>query len=119
MFSLIRGVIIVGLIFYFSPERDRGEPDQKPRGGEPPAAALPPPVTENGHAQDDLWNRLVGSFAREAVRSTVTGKAQESGLRLKEAALLPAASPKVASAEADQSSPGQSVRCIYRCDGTE
>jgi hypothetical protein len=120
MFSLIRGVIIVAVIFYFSPERDLSEPEQKARGAEGPAtAAAPPAVVEDGNAHDGLWNGIVGSLAEEVVRATVNNKAQEGGSRLKEAAWLPELSPKSAAAEAARSSPGQSVRCVYRCDGSE
>ena len=120
MFSLIRGVIIVAVIFYFSPERDLSEPEQKARGGEgPPTATMPPALVEDGNSQDGLWNRIVGSVTEEVVRTTVNSKAQEAGLRFKETAWLPETSPKSAAAEAGRISPGQSVRCVYRCDGTE
>jgi hypothetical protein len=120
MFSLIRGVIIVAVIFYFSPERDLGEPEQKARGGErPPTATAPPALVEDGNIHDSLWNRIVGSLTEEVVRTTVNSKAQEAGLRLKETAWLPEASPKSVAAEAARSSPSSSVRCVYRCDGTE
>jgi hypothetical protein len=120
MFSLIRGVIIVAVIFYFSPERDLSEPDQKARGGEaPPTATALPALVEDGNTHDGLWSRLVGSLTEEVVRTTVNGKAQEAGLRLKETAWLPEASSRSTAAEAARSSPGQSVRCVYRCDGTE
>jgi hypothetical protein len=124
MFSMIRGVIIIGLIFYFSPERDIGEPEQA-RGGEQ-TPTLSPPVAED--TQTGLWSRIVASLTEEAVRTTVTGKAQEAGLRLKEASLSLEPSQKSAPAEAvgsadrdaaGRASPGQSVRCVYRCDGAE
>jgi len=125
MFSLIRGVIIIGLIFYFSPERDRDEPEQQARGEPNSTATLSPPAAEDGGAQGGLWSRIVASLTEEAVRTTVNGKAQETGQRLKEAALsLQAPSPKLSreaqsSEGAGRASPGQSVRCIYRCDGAE
>jgi hypothetical protein len=128
MFSLIRGIIIVGLIFYFSPERDISEPEWQRRGERAPDATAPPALVEDGNTQDGLWNRIVGSLAEEAVRTTVNGKAQEAGLRLKEASLSLEPSAKSASADAvrsadrdaeGQASPGQSVRCVYRCDGAE
>ena len=119
MFSLIRGVIIVAVIFYFSPERDLGEPEQKARGGErPPTATAPPALVEDGRTHESLWNRIVSSLTEEVVRTTVNSKAQEAGLRLKETTWLPEPSPKSA-AEAARSTPGASVRCVYRCDGTE
>jgi hypothetical protein len=126
MFSMIRGVIIIGLIFYFSPERDIGEPEQARGGEQTPTPTLSPPVAED--TQTGLWSRIVASLTEEAVRTTVTGKAQEAGLRLKEASLSLEPSQKSASAEtarsadrdaAGRASPGQSVRCVYRCDGAE
>ena len=129
MFSLIRGVIIIGLIFYFSPERDLGEPEQQARGGErAPTSTASPPISEDGKSQDGLWNRIIGSLTEEVVRTAVNDKAQEAGLRLKEASLsLSQPAPKSASMEtarsdrdtAGRASPGQSIRCIYRCDGAE
>jgi hypothetical protein len=128
MFSLIRGIIIIGLIFYFSPERNTGEPEEQALGEPSPIATLPPFTAEDGSAQSGVWSKIVTGLTEEAVRTTVSGKAEETGQRLKEAALsLQAPSPKLPSAEtqssdragAGQASPGQSVRCIYRCDGTE
>jgi hypothetical protein len=119
MFSLIRGVIIVAVIFYFSPERDLSEPEQKARGEGPPTATLPPALVEDGNSHDGFWNRIVGSVTEEVVRTTVNSKAQEAGLRFKETAWLPETSPKSVAAEAAPTSPGQSVRCVYRCDDTE
>jgi hypothetical protein len=105
MFSLIRGLIIVGVIFYFSPARDTGEPEQQAAGGRMPVAAVSPPSSRGSNPEESLWDRIVGSFTEEVVRTAVNGKAHEAGLRLTEAA--------------GRDSPGQSVRCIYRCDGAE
>lgn len=130
MFTLIRGVIIVGLIFYFSPVRDRGEPGQQTgRGEREPASAAAAPATQAGLAQQGLWGWIPGSLAEDVVRTAVTDKAQEAGLRLKDqvARSLPERSPKAVSVatlppERDlalRGSPSASVRCIYRCDGAE
>jgi hypothetical protein len=130
MFSLIRGVIVIGLIFYFSPERDRSEPEQQALGDERGrTATISPPLPKDANRSDGLWSRIVGSLTGEVVRTAVDGKAQEAALRLKEASwALPEAPSKRASAAIPHSadndaegrtSPGQSVRCVYRCDGAE
>ena len=66
MFTLIRGGIIVGLIFYFSPARDNGEPEHAVRG-EP--AAVPRRAFEGNPAKGGLWERIAGILAEEAVRT--------------------------------------------------
>ena len=130
MFTLIRGVIIVGLIVYFSPMRDGGQPEQKTgRGEREPAAATAAPATQAGLAQQGLWGWIPGSLAEDVVRTAVTDKAQEAGLRLKDhvARSLPERSPKAVAVatlppERDatgRGSPSASVRCVYRCDGAE
>jgi hypothetical protein len=126
MFTLIRGVIIIGLIFYLSPVRHTGDLEGHPPDGErtrtPPASSRSPELAK---AEDGLWDRIVASFAEEAVRTAVTGKAQDTGLRLKDHAPWPLSelSSKPASTgtlrSAERDSPGLSVRCVYRCDGTE
>jgi hypothetical protein len=130
MFTLIRGVIIIGLIFYLSPVRHTGAPERQPPDGErtpvPPTSSRSPEVAKT---EDGLWNRMVGSFAEEAVRTAVTSKAQDAGLRLKDHApwALSDLSTKPASTgtlrspdrDAERASPGVSVRCVYRCDGAE
>ena len=129
MFTLIRGVVIVGLIFYFSPVRDRGEPEPQGGSGERElASGVSLRSAQAGLAQQGLWSWISGSFAEEAVRTAVTDKAQEAGLRLKDrvASLsepslkgtLPATLPPERNAPS-QSISGASVRCVYRCDGTE
>jgi hypothetical protein len=127
MFTLLRGVAIVGLIFYFSPARQTGAPQGQPDREESrpvPVAAPSTPV----EAREGAWNRLVGSLKEEVVRTAVNEKTLSAGLRLSAARPLMEASPKPASADRvrpfDQEwplRPGQdpSVRCVYRCDGAE
>ena len=130
MFSLIRGVIIIGLIFYFSPERDMGESEPHAYGGErTPAPTALPPMSDDSKSQNGLWNRIVGSLAEEVIRTAVEERVQDTGRGLKEASLaLQESSPKSASTKTVRSSdrdaagrvsPGESVRCVYRCDGAE
>ena len=128
MFSLIRGIIIVGLIFYFSPTRDMGEPEH-PARGERMSTTVSPPASDGRIAQDVLWSRIVGGLTEEVVRTAVNEKVQDTGQGLKEASLaLQESSSKSASTKivrssdreaAGRVSPGESVRCIYRCDGAE
>lgn len=126
MFSLIRGAIIVGLIVYFSPvreggERALGEPEPRSAGTRPSPSVEPSPA---GDDRDRMMDRLVGSLTEEVVRTAIGDKTQ-AGLRLKEqvASHLVQSSSKTASAvvlrPSDRGSPGQSVRCVYRCDGAE
>ena len=130
MFSLIRGVIIVGLIVYFSPVRDRGEPEH-PGAGEKsiPVSTAPAPGPEPSEHQDRLLGRLVGNLTEDVVRTAVNDRTQ-AGLRLKEQLASHLLQPSTKSATASmarsseretagRSNPGQPVRCIYRCDGTE
>jgi hypothetical protein len=129
MFTLIRSVIIIGLIFYFSPARHQTAPGQPSSGGPAPNPAVSSNASEAAQAQDDLWDMIVGSIAQEAVRTAVEEKVQGAGLRLKEQASSLAESvakpaPVSTSRAPDPSAAGQatggsSVRCIYRCDGTE
>jgi hypothetical protein len=126
MFTLLRGVAIIGVIFYFSPARDLGEGHAK--GGEERRPA--PHATASSEAHEAPWNRLVGSLKEEAVRTAVNEKTLSAGLRLKDnATRLLAGAPAVpAPPERPRSSDAEwalreafdpSVRCIYRCDGTE
>ena len=127
MFTLLRGAAIIGLIFYFSPARDLGEPEPQNGGEERRPASRP---TAPSEAQEGPWNRLVGSLKEEAVRTAMNEKTLSAGLRLKDsAARLLAEAPTVPSPpERPRSSNEEwalraaydpSVRRVYRCDGTE
>ena len=124
MFSLIRGAIIVGLIVYFSPLREGGEPEPQSAGTRPPPLREPSPAGERSEERDRLMGRLAGSLTEEVVRTAVSDKTQ-TGLRLKEqvASYLAQQAPKAASAvvlrPTDRAGPSPSVRCVYRCDGSE
>ncbi len=126
MFTLFRSVVIIGLIFYFSPAREGGEAQQAGEDRQPPPAPHAP-----ADAQDGSWNRLVGSVKEEVVRTAVNDKALSdkalgAGLRMSENAarslVAPAkpASPRTADPDwALRAAHDPSVRCVYRCDGTE
>jgi hypothetical protein len=128
MFTLLRGVAIIGLIFYFSPARDLGQGHQK--GGEERRPAPAPYPTAPSEAHESPWNRLVGSLKEEAVRTAMNEKTLSAGFRLKDTAtrLLADAPAVPAPPERPRSSDVEwalreafdpSVRCVYRCDGTE
>jgi hypothetical protein len=127
MFTLLRSVVIIGLIFYFSPAREAGQP-QSSEGDGKPAQAAP------AGAEDGAWNRLVGTLKEEVVRTAVndkalSDKALSAGLRMSEnAARALAAPPKAAPADkprpvdpdwSSRAAHDPSVRCVYRCDGAE
>jgi hypothetical protein len=127
MFTLLRSVVIVGLIFYFSPTRENGYLQQKPSGEErrPAPADAPRPSLE---IQDGALNRFVGSLKEEVVRAAVNEKTLTAGLRataaqaLMEASFKPEATEKARSSDQDTALRGgidPSVRCVYRCDGSE
>jgi hypothetical protein len=130
MFSLIRGLVIIGLIFYFSPARDIGDIEPSP------AAAKPHPAsTESQEAQgrskllDGLLSRLAGGVTEDVVRTAAYDKAQSAALRLRDSTSwsLPDSTPKTtsdgrrsATSEAAlRTSAAQGVRCVYRCDASE
>jgi hypothetical protein len=129
MFTLLRSVVIIGLIFYFSPAREAGQPQTSGEDGKP-AQAPPAPAG----AEDGAWNRLVGTLQEEVVRTavndkTLADKALSAGLRMSENAARALAAPSKA-APADKLRPADpdwssraahdpSVRCVYRCDGAE
>ena len=68
MFTLLRSVAVIGLIFYFSPARQAGQPQREEDRN--PAQALPAVEAEDG-----AWNRLVGTLKEEVVRTAVNDKA--------------------------------------------
>jgi hypothetical protein len=127
MFTVLRSVAIIGLIFYFSPARNLGETERQ-KGGEERRPASGPSAPSEAH--ESPWNRLVGSLKEEAVRTAMNEKTLSTGLRLKDSATgLLAEAPAVPTPpERPHSSDVQwalreafdpSVRCVYRCDGTE
>ena len=129
MFTLFRCVTLIGLIFYFSPARDLGGHEHHNRSQERrPAAVAHPPAP--GEALEGLWSRLVGSVKEEVVATVVDETATAAGARLKSgAARLMAEGPAVPAPPERPRSSGEdwtlrasndpSVRCVYRCDGTE
>ena len=118
MFTLVRGVLIIAAIFYFSPERNSGDPAAT--GGEP--AGSPTAAARGGNFLAALWNSFAGDVAEDAVRTSAETYAGDLGLRLSDASAArrwaggtswagdPRSEPKDGSA---------SVRCVYRCDGAE
>lgn len=125
MFTLLRCVIIVGLIFYFSPEREAGLPWS---GEEERRAADTPQDVAKDEVQEGTWERLVGSVKEDALRTAAQGKALSAGLRLKDDAtrLLADAQPRASerSRSSDQAWALRATqdpprRCVYRCDGAE
>jgi hypothetical protein len=128
MFTLLRGVLIIGVLFYFSPERQArtGSPDGGMAGEEP---GKRPPVLLDGKAAEATWKKMAVAVTEEAVRAAVQDKAEAAGLRLRDHAPWAAldGAHKAASAR-DGARPqdgdpksiaGQAIRCVYRCDGTE
>jgi hypothetical protein len=126
MFTLIRAVVIIGLIFYLSPERGLDRPERPARDGDRLTALTAGPRTsEAGDTSESLWDRLVGNFGQEVVQAAVNNKAEAIGDQV----FGPSGESSAKSAMADSlrldreltdgTSPGQSVRCIYRCDGAE
>ena len=131
MFSLIRCIIVIALIFYFSPARDPQQPERQPSVGQRTLLSRGSSLaSEARNSEDGLWERIVGSFAKEAVRSAVNDKVQSAGLSLKDEAPWPQPelSGRPASATpsrptdrnpAERDSQSKSARCIYRCDAAE
>jgi len=138
MFTVLRSVVIIGLIFYFSPARETGQPQREP--GEDRKPGQTPPSTAVAEAQESAWNRLVGGLKDDAVRTVVNDKALSdkafsAGVRMSENAarsllaqpkaalaekVAPAEKPRLAEADgAARAAQDPSVRCVYRCDGSE
>ena len=126
MFTLLRGVLIIGVIFYFSPERQgqTGSPEGGAAGDELDKH-LPLPM--DGKAAEAAWKKMAVAVTEEAVRSAVQDKTEAVGLRLKDHAPWAAleSTQRALSAkdgarpqDADKLS-GAGIRCVYRCDGTE
>jgi hypothetical protein len=129
MFTLLRSIAVIGVIFYFSPVREAGQPDH-PYDREERRPTLPSPRPTPSEPHEGLWSRLLGGMKEEAVRSVADEAVASAGVRLKEGAnrLLADASAIPAPPERPRASgeewPLRSgydpfVRCVYRCDGTE
>ncbi len=131
MFTLFRSVAIIGLIFYFSPARETGQPQHQTEEERKPAAA---PALGPAEAQDGPWNRLVGNFKEEVVRTAVndkaiSDKAISAGVRMSENAARSLVVPAKPAPRSDarlttpewalRAAEDPSVRCIYRCNETE
>jgi hypothetical protein len=127
MFTLLRGVLIIGVIFYFSPER---QVHNRPASDGGPASedlGRDLPSSVDGKAAETTWKKMAVAVTEEAVRTAVQDKAEAAGFRLKEhtARLASEGVQKTLAArdgarlqEVDpKGAPG--IRCVYRCDGTE
>jgi hypothetical protein len=128
MFTILRSVLIIGVIFYFSPER---QPQPGPAEGATAGAELARqlPATIDGKAAEPPWKKMAVAVTEEAVRAAVQDKAEAAGFRFREH--TPRSAPEgmlKALAAKDEPRPqevdpkglsGPGVRCVYRCDGTE
>jgi hypothetical protein len=129
MFTLFRAVVIIGLIFYFSPERDPGQPERPARDGDRITASVGRGISEARDTSNSLRDRILGSLGQEVIRTAVNNKAEVAGLRLGDQVFGHSSGPSSKSAmveslrrdrePTDGGSTGQSVRCIYRCDEAE
>ena len=131
MFTLVRSVIIIGIIFYFSPVRDRKESAKPVSGGH--GATLAEASQGEGEAANEILTSVVGGITQEVARAAVNDfartaikdKTKEAGLRLKEhvAWSEPTQRPPVTAPSTTNrdmaNKASHSVRCVYRCDGTE
>ena len=129
MFSLIRSVIIIGLIFYFSPARELREAQHHTPEEE---RALPSPqgrlASAASNLEDGLWGRIAGNLGRDAVRSAVNDRVQAAGPSLRDDTPWSQSSLSARPASATPSRPfdraaaeqdNKSRRCIYRCGAAE
>jgi hypothetical protein len=127
MFTILRSVLIIGVIFYFSPERQAGTGSADGgTGGDERNQDLP--VAIDGKAEA-TWRRMAVAVTEEAVRTAVQDKVEAAGFRLKE--YTPRSSPEgMTKSLAAKDGPrpreaepkallGPGIRCVYRCDGTE
>jgi hypothetical protein len=119
MFTIVRGVLIIAAIFYFSPVRNAG--DERP--AEAQAAGSPTAAARGSSFLVALWNSFAGDIAEDAVRTSAETYVGELGLRLSDASAarrLSAGASWTGDARADaKDDQGPSVRCVYRCDGAE
>ena len=125
MFTLLRSVLIIGVIFYFSPERHAQTGSEGDAVGDGIAKRVP--LAVDGKAAEPTWKKMAVVVTEEAVRNAVQDRAEAAGLRLKDHAWSAldgsqkAVSAKAAARdqEADLKLSGPGVRCVYRCDGAE
>jgi hypothetical protein len=126
MFTLLRSVLIIGVIFYLSPERQA-------QTGSPEGATVDDevgkrvPLALDAKTAEATWKKMAVVVTEEAVRHAVQDRADAAGLRLKDHAwsvldrtqkAIPA-KDGARSQETDLKVSGQAVRCVYRCDGAE
>jgi hypothetical protein len=77
MFSILRFILIVGAIFYYSPVRQQGEGTAAieafltPKKGEP-AAAAPAPATDNPDRLETVWKALPDGAKQAVVDKILT-----------------------------------------------
>jgi hypothetical protein len=133
MFTVLRGVLVIGVIFYLSPARHPRSDGSSGSGTGTVADEIRKGMSiaegkvADGKAADGAWKRLAVAVTEEAVRSAVQEKAHAAGLRLKDNAqwsVLDSTQKAPAKDGARQdpdpkAPPGQSVRCVYHCDSTE
>ena len=119
MFTIVRGVLIIAAIFYFSPVRHAG--DERPAGGQ--AAGSPTAAARGSSFLVALWNSFAGDIPEDAVRTSAETYAGDLGLRLSDASAARrwgAGASWAGDARSDpKDAQGPSVRCVYRCDGAE
>ena len=129
MFTLFRCVAVIGLIFYLSPARDLGE-HQRPNGSQEHRRGAAAHPSTPGEALQGWWSQLVGTVKDEAVATVVDETAASAGARLRSGATrllaegpaipAPPERPRLPSEEWTlRPSHDPSVRCVYRCDGSE
>jgi len=81
MFSVLRFIVIVGVIFYYSPVRQRGDgPDPikdffSPRTTEPSAPPAAPPQAQgsSGHHLETMWQALPDGAKQAVVDKILAG----------------------------------------------
>jgi hypothetical protein len=77
MFSILRFIVIVGAIFYYSPVRQQGEGTAAiealftPKKSEPAPAAPPPAADASGHLET-VWKALPDSAKQAVVDKILT-----------------------------------------------
>src|SRR4051812_24357039 len=77
MFTLIRAVIIISLIFYFSPARQPSGSEDVAASGEGTAApTASSPAATGSTSQGSFWSKIVGGLTEQVVRTTINDKAE-------------------------------------------
>ncbi len=77
MFSILRFILIVGVIFYYSPVRQKGEGTDaieaflKPKKDQPAVVAPPAPESEAGHLET-MWQALPDGAKRAVIDKILT-----------------------------------------------